>query len=192
MKDRLLSLLRALLALAFLPAVWRLPTFALLGVVAGLGLLLVRVSEMPSYLSDDPRACVNCHIMRPQYSTWEHSSHRQAATCNDCHVPHDSVIRKYAFKAKDGLRHATIFTLRAEPQAIHATPASAAVIQENCARCHEAQLRHTFLLTRSERPCVTCHDTVPHGDTRSLSATPNAPVPRLEPLLPAFTREEKP
>ncbi|HOF88007.1 MAG TPA: hypothetical protein PLZ36_07875, partial [Armatimonadota bacterium] len=32
MTDRLLSLLRALFALAFLPAGWRLPTFALLGV----------------------------------------------------------------------------------------------------------------------------------------------------------------
>ena len=32
----------------------------------------------------------------------------------DGHVPHDSFIRKYYFKASDGLRHATIFTLRKE------------------------------------------------------------------------------
>ncbi|HOF89710.1 MAG TPA: cytochrome c nitrite reductase small subunit, partial [Armatimonadota bacterium] len=152
------------------------------GVAAGMGLLLVRVSEMPSYLSDDPRACINCHIMRPHYSTWEHSSHRQAATCNDCHVPHDSVIRTYAFKAKDGLRHAAIFTLRGEPQVIRATPASAAVIQENCVRCHERQLAHTSLPGQG-RACATCHDHVPHGDARSLSATPDALVPRLAPLL---------
>jgi cytochrome c nitrite reductase small subunit len=179
---RLSLLLRSLFTLAFIPAGWRLPTFAVLGVAAGLGLLLVRVSEMPSYLSDDPHACINCHIMRPQYATWEHSSHRLNATCNDCHVPHDSIIRKYAFKAKDGLRHATIFTLRTEPQAIQATRESSAVINENCRRCHEQFVRTSFMLVNSGRACTDCHEIVPHGDMRSLSITPNALVPRLAPL----------
>lgn len=176
-------MLRTVLTLAFIPVGWRMPTFAMLGVAAGAGLLLLRVSEMPSYLSDNPRTCLNCHIMRPQYATWEHSSHRLNATCNDCHVPHDSVVRKYAFKAKDGMRHAAIFTLRREPQAIHALSASTAVIQQNCLRCHAAQLRGAFMLQQSGRFCTDCHDNVPHGDTRSLSATPDALVPPLEPLL---------
>lgn len=64
-----------------------------------------------SYVSDDPATCVNCHIMRPEYVTWHHSPHREHATCNDCHVPHDNVFRKYYFKGADGMRHATIFTL---------------------------------------------------------------------------------
>ena len=56
--------------------------------------------------------------MRSAYATWQHSSHRAVAGCNDCHVPQDNVLSKYYFKAKDGLRHATIFTMRAEPQVI--------------------------------------------------------------------------
>lgn len=192
MKNRFSAWLRNLLTLAFIPPGWRLPTFAMLGVAAGLGLLTVRISEMPSYLSDDPRACINCHIMRPQYATWEHSGHREVAVCNDCHVPHDSVLRKYAFKAKDGLRHAAIFTMRGEPQAIQATASSAAVIQANCLRCHQRQLRNAFLLTRSGRACTDCHPDIPHGDARSLSSTPNALVPRLTPLLPYSTTEEIP
>ncbi len=176
------ALVRSLVTLALLPPAFRLPVFGMLGVAAGLGLLTVRVSEMPSYLSDDARTCINCHVMVPQYATWQRSSHRSVATCNDCHVPHDSTLRKYAFKAKDGLRHAAIFTLRGEPQVIRATPASAAVIQENCVRCHERQLAHTSLPGQG-RACATCHDHVPHGDARSLSATPDALVPRLAPLL---------
>jgi cytochrome c nitrite reductase small subunit len=182
--QRLRVFLTSLLTLAFLPSAWRLPTYVLLGVAAGLALLTVRISEMPSYLSDNPRACVNCHIMTTQYATWEHDAHRMTAVCNDCHVPHDSLLRKYAFKAKDGLRHAAIFTLRGEPQAIHATPASAAVIQRNCLRCHARQLAHTTLVD-GDRRCVDCHDNVPHGDVRSLAATPNAYRPPLPPLLSA-------
>jgi cytochrome c nitrite reductase small subunit len=56
--------------------------------------------------------------MAPQFTTWSHSSHREKTSCNDCHVPHGNVFSKYLFKAKDGIRHATIFTLRKEPQVI--------------------------------------------------------------------------
>jgi cytochrome c nitrite reductase small subunit len=66
------------------------------------------ISEAASYLSDDPEACINCHIMIPQYATWRHSSHGRDTVCNDCHVPQDSVFAKYYFKAKDGLRHSAI------------------------------------------------------------------------------------
>ncbi len=37
----------------------------------------------PSFLTDDPEACVNCHLMRSAYLTWRHSSHAEVAHCND-------------------------------------------------------------------------------------------------------------
>jgi cytochrome c nitrite reductase small subunit len=40
-----------------------------------------------SYLTDDPRACANCHVMSEQYTGWLGSSHRAVAVCNDCHTP---------------------------------------------------------------------------------------------------------
>ena len=94
------------------------------------------ISRAPSYLSDNPETCTNCHIMSPQYATWSHSSHRENAHCNDCHVPHDNVVNKYYFKAKDGIRHATVFTLRNEPQVIFIKDEGKEVVQHNCVRCH--------------------------------------------------------
>ena len=50
-----------------------------------------------SYLSNDPVACANCHIMNEQYDGWTRSSHHAVATCNDCHTPPD-FIGKYTPK----------------------------------------------------------------------------------------------
>ncbi len=74
--------------------------------------------------------------MRPQYATWKASSHHSVATCNDCHVPHENLARKFMFKGEDGSRHATIFTLRTEPQVIRIREAGMKVVQANCIRCH--------------------------------------------------------
>lgn len=181
---RLLHFALNVLLLDFLPARLRLPAYALFGVAAGAGFLLLRLSEMPSYLADSSTTCINCHIMRPQYDSWQHSKHREVASCNDCHVPHDSLLKKYAFKAKDGMRHATVFTLRREPQSIRAIDASSKAIQENCLRCHGQLLSNAFMLVDSARRCTDCHHEVPHGKQRSLSSAPNALTPQLKPLLP--------
>jgi cytochrome c nitrite reductase small subunit len=34
-----------------------------------------------SYLSSDPRMCVNCHIMRDQFDGWQKASHHAFARC---------------------------------------------------------------------------------------------------------------
>jgi cytochrome c nitrite reductase small subunit len=146
--------------------------------LVGLGLYVIRLSNAVSYLSDDPQACVNCHLMTPQYVTWNHSSHREVAHCNDCHVPHNNVFNKYFFKAKDGLYHASVFTLRAEPQVIKAKPPSVEVIQDNCVRCHVDQVTDAKMTgfvkdhheKRTDRLCWECHREVPHGRVKSLSA----------------------
>jgi cytochrome c nitrite reductase small subunit len=164
---------------------------AMMGVVVGLGLYVARVSEAASYMSDDPRACINCHIMFPEYATWKHSSHANVANCNDCHVPHNNILNKYYFKAKDGLRHSTMFTLRLEPQVIQAIPESRKVIQENCIRCHANVMQDVTPAGHADfsRSCVDCHREVPHGRVHSLSSTPNAAVPELSPLTPEWIRE---
>lgn len=173
------------------PPEWRLPVVLLLGLMAGTFVFLVHISKAGSYLSDAPETCVNCHIMAPQYATWSHSSHREAATCNDCHVPHDSVFRKYAFKAMDGMRHSAIFTLRKEPQVIRIHEAGQAVVQENCIRCHEQRLWDPSLVGaaslaphRTDRACWECHRETPHGRVNSLASAPNARVPLPSSPLP--------
>lgn len=171
-----------------LPTHWLAPAILLGGIVAGLGLYTLYMSRVHSYLSDDPSACVNCHIMTPYHQSWRHSAHAQWATCNDCHVPHDNVFKKYAFKAKDGLYHAAVFTLRAEPMAIRPRLESYQVIMDNCIRCH-TQLNTAFVKTGmihyadvekgQGKACWDCHREVPHGRISSIASTPNAPLTPL-------------
>jgi len=179
------------------PGRWRLPVLLLVGIMFGLGFFVFHISRMPSYLSDKPETCTNCHIMTPQYATWSHSSHREHAHCNDCHVPHNNVINKYFFKAKDGMRHATIFTLRREPQVIFIKEEGKEVVQNNCLRCHTKLLTDSKLLMktteyqhfRMERKCWECHREVPHGRVNSLSSTPNARAPLPPSPVPEWLKE---
>ena len=167
------------------PQKWRIPVMILSSIFLGIVLFTLYVSKALSYLSDDPMTCTNCHIMAPQYATWNHSSHREVANCNDCHVPHNNVFNKYYFKAKDGMRHATIFTLRKEPQVIFIREEGSKVVHNNCIRCHSQQLNDPKLTSsvkglrahREDRLCWDCHREVPHGRVNSLSSVPNARVP---------------
>lgn len=176
------------------PLQWKFPVLIALGVFVGMGFYAFYVSNAPSYLSDNPRTCVNCHVMAPQYATWSHSSHREVANCNDCHVPHTNFFSHYFFKAKDGLRHATIFTLRKEPQVIFIKEAGIGVVQQNCVRCHsqlfsgrdvsEYQKTHY-----KDRLCWECHRETPHGRVNSLSSVPSARVPMPESPVPDWLKE---
>lgn len=178
------------------PSGFKLAFVLMLGIASGLAVYGFFASRAYSYLSDDPRTCVNCHIMAPQYATWQHSSHREVASCNDCHVPHDNVLNTYYFKAMDGLRHATIFTLRAEPQNIFIKEAGINVVHNNCKRCHSSLITDSKLLEftssfhdkYSDRLCWDCHREVPHGRVKSLSSTPYARVPVPGSPVPSWIR----
>ena len=52
-----------------------------LGIPAGIGGYTFLYAKGLSYLSSDPKACVNCHIMNENYDGWMKSGHRHAATC---------------------------------------------------------------------------------------------------------------
>jgi cytochrome c nitrite reductase small subunit len=179
------------------PQKWRVPVIITLGVLTGLVFFVLHISKADSYLSDNPETCINCHVMFPQYASWQHSSHARVANCNDCHVPHNNFINKYYFKAKDGLRHTTIFTLRLEPQVIRIKEAGREVVQGNCERCHENLITHIELYRNqteeeeNERPCWECHRETPHGRINSLSSFPYARVPKLSPILPEWLQKKE-
>jgi cytochrome c nitrite reductase small subunit len=179
------------------PDRWKMPVILVAGIFTGLGIYSVYVSNAVSYLGDKPETCVNCHIMAPQYATWYHSSHREKASCNDCHVPHNNVFNKYFFKAKDGLRHAAIFTLRKEPQVIFIKDAGKEVVHKNCIRCHTELMTDAKLLGynsntqdfRMNRKCWECHRETPHGTVNSLSSVPYARVPLPQSPVPQWMKE---
>lgn len=180
------------------PPGWRTIVVIVLGIFVGLGCYVFYISNAVSYISDDPKTCINCHVMNPQYSTWFHSSHRERATCNDCHVPHDNVFNKYYFKAKDGLRHATIFSLRLEPQVIYIKEEGAEVVQQNCVRCHSFLITDNKMLAKTQefdhfrtdgRYCWSCHREVPHGRVNSLSSTPSGNIPKTKTPIPKWIED---
>lgn len=163
------------------PSNWSFTVLIVMGILAGFVIFLVYISRFHAYLSEDPKTCINCHVMSSQYASWFHSSHREVATCNDCHVPHDNIFNKYYFKASDGLRHASIFTLRNEPQVIRIREEAKPVVQDNCIRCHESLFHGPSLSGVSQRVetrlCWGCHREVPHGTVSSLSSDPDAQIP---------------
>ena len=167
----------------------------LLGALLGCGALTIYMLRAHTYIGDDPAACVNCHIMTPYYATWMHSSHSRNATCNDCHVPHENVARKYAFKAIDGMKHVSAFVSHTESQSPRPTEAAMQVIMNNCIRCHN-ELNTTlagpgridYMMTRvgNGKVCWDCHRDVPHGGQSSLCLTPNAKVPLPDSPVPQW------
>jgi cytochrome c nitrite reductase small subunit len=116
-----------------------------------------------SYISNDPAACVNCHVMREVYDGWNHGSHRNVAVCNDCHTPHDP-IGKYAIKALNGYNHSMAFTLGGFPEPIRITALNRDVAQRNCLYCHTQVVRDINHGGAGEPiDCLRCHAGVGHG-----------------------------
>lgn len=183
------------------PPKWQKIAIIVCGMFVGLVIHTLYVSNAASYMSNDPKTCLNCHVMAPQYATWQHSSHREVATCNECHVPQDNMLRTYLFKATDGLRHSALFTLRGkeQKQTVQIQEAGEAVVQANCIRCHSKRNEFTTLNTQdfdavkhgNGRFCWDCHREVPHGSVRSLSATPKAYVPLLDSPIPEWLKNKE-
>ncbi len=143
----------------------------------------VYASNMLSYLSSDPKACINCHTMNSAYATWEKSSHKNVAGCIDCHLPVGDAIAKYQAKAIDGWNHSVAFTLNTYKNNIQIGEDGASRVQANCVRCHasenatlkmNAEKYHNIEegSLENSRKCWECHKYVPHGKVRSLISTP--------------------
>lgn len=189
--------LKEIIKLFFPPAKWRLQVLFSMGIFSGLILLILHLGRATSYLSDNPAACVNCHVMAPYYATWQNGSHGRVTVCNDCHVPQDNFISKYFFKASDGLRHSYMFTFRLEPQVIRIHQAGRNAVQNNCIRCHSNQIHPISVRAISGQSiqehgdcyCWDCHRETPHGRVNSLTSAPYANVPKLTPPIPEWIQE---
>ena len=108
---------------------------ALVGILLGVGVFTFDYAEGLSYFSRDPAACANCHIMQPQYDSWQKASHHGVARCVDCHLPH-GLIPKYMAKASNGYHHSKGFTFQDFHEPIRIKGANSEILQENCLHCH--------------------------------------------------------
>ena len=145
------------------------------GVLVGLAGYTFKYAEGLSYMSNDPRACANCHIMQRQFDSWQKSSHHTVAVCVDCHLP-ISLPAKLMTKASNGYHHSKGFTFQDFEEPIRIKSGNAAVLQENCLRCHEDMVHNLVAGTRTEKDavqCVHCHYGVGHGETAGLGPSRN-------------------
>lgn len=173
---------------------WPLLFAAVLGVGVGVGAYTFSYAKGLSYFGTEPSACVNCHIMEPQYAGWQKGSHHTAARCIDCHLP-ASFVPKYLAKAENGYRHGKLFTTQTFEEPITVKAAGLEILQANCERCH-ADLVHGLMgigdygadgsvdepagrTTGREQgvPCVHCHWTVGHGERAGLGGPARANEP---------------
>ena len=161
---------------------WALGAAILGGTALGLGLFTFGFARGASYLTNDPEACANCHVMSEHYSAWLKGSHRNVATCNDCHTPHD-LVGKYVVKAKNGFWHSFYFTVGGYPDPLRITEGNREVTEEACRFCHE-QITEAIdhrartvgrtgrtaplspavhsALAGEEISCIRCHEYVGH------------------------------
>ena len=137
----------------------------LAGVLIGVGGYTFVYAKGYSYLTNDPGACANCHIMRDHFSAWSRSSHRAVAVCNDCHTPPDA-MGKYSTKALNGFWHSFYFTTGRYPDPLRITPRNQQVTEKACRNCHAEMAAAIDTVSAhgatGRLACTTCHNDVGH------------------------------
>ena len=150
-------------------------TLAVLGVVA---------AAVAIPLTNDPRFCASCHIIKPSYDTWVISTHKEV-TCVACHVrpTFEGFMEDKVIKGMHDVWVTFVGTPK-KPEDLKAT-----VHSELCLSCHRNMLRISELATRDlsgplkkaglimehrkhmeafnkrgkGEGCTTCHATVVHS-----------------------------
>ena len=137
----------------------------LFGIAIGLGAYTFVYAKGYSYLTNDPAACANCHVMNEYYAAWMKGPHRAVAACNDCHTPHN-FIGKYKTKASNGFWHSFYFTTGAYPDNIDIKKSNSEITEDACRYCHgeitSAIATHPAQLKAGRFSCIRCHDDVGH------------------------------
>lgn len=136
---------------------------ALTGIGFGVGSYTFVYARGASYLTDDPGACANCHIMQDHYDAWLKGSHHASAVCNDCHTP-KGFVAKYYTKSRNGLHHSWAFTTGWFHEPIQITAFNERVTEGRCRSCH-LDIVEAIDFQRGEfEPvsCIRCHDSVGH------------------------------
>lgn len=141
--------------------------FAVIGMFA-----FIQVSSTPTF-------CGSCHIMKPYYQSWKHSSHNRIA-CVECHIaPGLGAEARKKFEALSMV--AKYFT------GTYGTKPWAEVDDAACLRCHERRLLegkvvyhgvlfdHTPHLSEARRGlrlrCTSCHSQIVQGTHLTVTSS---------------------
>jgi len=134
---------------------------AAIGAAVGLGGFTFLYARGASYLTNDPAACANCHIMRAHFDAWVKSTHHAVAVCNDCHAPPGG-LGKYWTKTVNGFNHSVAFTSGNFHEPIRITGRNRSITEAQCRRCHAETVEAIRGGGAGEISCIRCHDSVGH------------------------------
>ncbi len=134
-----------------------------IGVPAGVGSYTFTYARGASYFQNDPAACVNCHVMQNHLDGWYKSSHRNVATCNDCHAP-AKLVPKYIVKGVNGWNHSVAFTTGTFPEVLRITSMNRSVTESACRNCHSTAISaiDSGHASPNSLSCIRCHRDVGH------------------------------
>ena len=147
-----------------MPARILLVAAVLVGLLIGIGGYTFVYAKGYSYLTNDPAACANCHVMQDHFDAWTRASHRAVAVCNDCHTP-PGLIPKYVTKAQNGFWHSFYFTTGRYPDPLRITERNHEVTELTCRKCH-TELTESIGAAHTGAgrglQCTKCHNDVGH------------------------------
>ncbi len=134
------------------------------GIALGIGAYTFIYAKGYSYLTHNPAACANCHVMNDYYNGWVKSSHKLIAGCNDCHTS-AGLIPKYYSKAENGFWHSFAFTTGRFHDPIQIKPRNIEIVEKSCRQCHSefvSAIDQIYHSKESRISCIKCHNTVGH------------------------------
>lgn len=133
------------------------------GGAAGVGCYTFVYAKGGSYMTNDPLACANCHIMQDHYDAWTKSTHHAVAVCNDCHTP-KNLIGKYTTKAINGWNHSYAFTTGDFHYPLMINERNRGITEQACRNCHEpiVAMIDGHHSAGGTLDCIRCHKDVGH------------------------------
>lgn len=135
----------------------------LIGVPAGTSVATFIYADGISYLKNDPKACMNCHVMQSHYDSWMSSTHRSVATCNTCHTS-GNIVSVYSQKALNGFLHSWAFTTGDFHEPLQIKGFNRKIALSNCLNCHSNFIENSGFGHSGfgKRDCLSCHQGVGH------------------------------
>jgi len=114
--------------------------------------------------SGTPEFCARCHVMETEYEDWFHTAGHRRVKCIECHLPSDSFPRHIMWKGIEGMWDSYVFYSGRVPERISLSAHGAAILNENCRRCHS----ETVANIKEDRNCWQCHRRLSHRTSGSL------------------------
>ena len=115
--------------------------------------------------SESPEFCGSCHVLQPEYEAWFHSGAHQNIKCVDCHLPNNNLAIHLFRKSVDGVKDTLAFHTGFVSETIRISDHGAAVVLQNCQRCHSEVISRI----NEDRRCWDCHRRMSHKRTGALS-----------------------